>query len=160
MAKDEISWSKSDSQIIANALADELKYAKLFRPVDIVKVADPTRRKDRYSHLVRFHIHKFRLGPDETIAQRVGRAAFKSPGIRGYFIDKGIPRKWVAEVEIEFELHDARSGERILARTYSAKPRSITTGGFSDGKDERRIMSEALEEVVKAFVTDVAKSAR
>lgn len=159
-SENEISWSRSGSQIIANALADELKYAKLFRPVDIVKVADPMRRKDTYSHLIQFEIRKFRLGTDENIAQKTGRAALKSQGTGGYFINKAIPSKWVAEVVIEFQLRDARSGARILARTYTAKPRSVTTGGFSDGKAERQQMSEALEEVVKAFVSDIAKNPR
>jgi hypothetical protein len=159
-AEGEISWSKSDSQIIANALADELKHAKLFRRVDIVKVADPTRRQDKYSHVIRFDIRKFRLSPRENLAQSAGRAALKSRGRHGYFIDKGIPREWVAEVEIEFELRDASGGGRSFTRKYSATPGSVTVRGYSDGKEERQQMSEALEEVVKAFVADVGKSVR
>lgn len=158
-SEDEISWSRADSEIIARALADELKYAGLFQRVNIVKAAGPTRRPERYSHTIRFTIRKFRLGTDDNLAQRAGRAALKSRSRRGYIIDKSIPRKWVAEVEIELELREASSGARILGKKYAAT-RSVSTRGFSDGDDERQRLSEALEEVVKAFVADIARSAR
>ncbi|MEY2410365.1 MAG: hypothetical protein QOF48_3035 [Verrucomicrobiota bacterium] len=154
-----ISWSQSDARIVAEALADELKYSGLFEAAKVVRKADTSRSSSRFSHIVRFEIYKFHVRPDDNFGQKAGRAALKYMGPRGYFLGKGIPRKWVAEVEIEFSLHDARGSERIFSKVYRATPRSVSANGYSGTKEQERQFSLALEEVVKAFARDLARRA-
>jgi len=72
-------------------------------------------------------------------------------------VGKGIPRKWVAEVEIEFELNELGSDRRILSKVYRASPRGVTVNGYSGSQKQQSELSQALEEVVKEFVRDLAK---
>ena len=154
--EDAIAWSRTDEQIIAHALADELKHAELFRAVKVVDRAGPARGQDKYFHAVHFDIRKFGVRPQDNLVQKAGRAALKYLGPRGYFANKGIPRQWVAEAEIEFAWRDGPDGGRTFSKVYRATPRSVSASGYSGREKQERALSQALEEVVKAFVRDLA----
>jgi len=153
--EDAIAWSRPDARIVAEALADELNQARLFQRVKVVKKAVPEQRQVRYSHLVRFHIHRFGVRPQDNLAQKAGRTALKYLGPKGYFANKGIPRKWRAEAEIEFTVQDAQSGAIIHSNTYRARPRSVSVSGYAGTDEQARLASEALEEVLDGFVRNL-----
>jgi len=147
-------WTKNAEAIVAQALSDEVKHGKLFQRVKIH--ADPVNPK-KYSTVVQFRVLKFECYKQADFLQSAGLnlLQMQAPGFRGSMIAASIPVKYISEVEIEFTVSDAASGQLLFTRTHSAT-RSDSFNGYQGDKPEVLLTSTALEEVLTKLVTDLA----
>lgn len=147
-------WTQNAEAIVAQALANEVKHGKLFQRVKIH--ADPV-NPQKYSTVVQFWVLKFECYNQADFLQSAGRDLLQMqvPGFRGSLIAASIPVKYVSEVEIEFTVLDAASGQSLFIRTYSAT-RSDSFNGYQGDKPEVLLTSTTLEAVLTQFVADMA----
>jgi hypothetical protein len=102
-------WTKNAGTIAARALADEVRNAKLFH---LVKIHADRPDLKKYSEVVQFRVLKFECYNRPVFLEGTWRELLGYSGIRGALIEKSIPSKYVAEVEIEFEVLNARQTAR------------------------------------------------
>jgi hypothetical protein len=147
-------WTHNAEAIVAQALSDEVKHGKLFQRVKIH--VDPVNPR-KYSTVVQFRVLKFECYKQADFLQSAGRDLLQTqvPGFRGSLIAASIPVKYVSEVEIEFTVLDAASGQSLFTKSHSAT-RSDSFNGYQSDKPEVLLTSTALEAVLTQFVADLA----
>lgn len=150
-----VKWNKPVQSIVADALADELRHSGIFARVGQSKNEVPSADSGTYSHTIAFKVHRLRLYNAATTGEVAGGAALGLLGIPGVLIAAAIPTKWESSAEVEFEVTAAGSGQPVLAKTYAAT-RSISVNGYAGLSQQIRQSSDALEEVVKEFASDLA----
>ena len=146
-------WSKDVGVIVARAVADELNHARVFQRVKIHFSSELTSRK--FSHLIELRVEQFRYYNPTNVLD-YGRSALSWLGIRGALIARSIPREYISQVKVEFIILDARSGDAVFDKTYS-DTRSLTANGYEGKSRQIQQTSDALESVVKQFVSDLLK---
>ena len=150
-----VKWNKPVENIVADALADELRHSGIFARVEQSRNAAPSADSGAYSHTIAFKVHRLRLYNAATAGEIAGGAALGLLGVPGILIAGAIPTKWESSAEVEFEVTVAGSGQPVLAKTYTAT-RSISLKGYAGMNQQIRQSSDALEEVVKEFAGDLA----
>jgi hypothetical protein len=146
-------WAKNAESIVAHALAEEIKHAKLF---DRVKIHAGSATPKRYSEFVRFRVVKFECAERPMFLENWGKRLLQFQGIRGALIAESIPSKYVAEVELEFEVFDAPDGRSVLSKTYSAS-QEFNANGYEGSASKMQNTSAVLESVIAQFVRDLVK---
>jgi hypothetical protein len=146
-------WTKNAKAIVAHALADEVRHAKLF---DRVKFRDSGINTRKFSEAVRFRVIKFECYSQSGFLENTGREFLELQGIRGALIAASIPAKYIAEVEIEFTVEDPSTQEAIFVQTYTAT-RSFSANGYQRAGPKVQNTSAALESVVTQFVADLTR---
>jgi hypothetical protein len=146
-------WAKDAEPIVARALAEEVRHAKLFNRV---KTHADGVNPAKYSEIVQFRVKKFECVSDESTIESAGRTILRMQGIRGALIDRSIPTKYNAEVEVEFAVLDGSTRQPLFAKSYAAS-RSVTLNGYQNSRPKIQQTSTALEEVLTAFVADLVK---
>jgi hypothetical protein len=146
-------WAKNAEKFIAHAVADEVKYANLFRRV---KIHADSVNLQKYSAVLQFRILKFECYNQAGLLESTGRDMLRFQGIRGALIAESIPTKYNSDVEVEFTLSDASTLQPIFVKTYAAT-RSVTLNGYQNAKPKVQQTSAALESVVTQFVSDLSK---
>lgn len=146
-------WTGNARAIVAHALADEVKHAKLF---DRVKFRDSTIKARRFSEAVRFRVIKFECYSQPAFLESTGRKLLELQGIRGALIAESIPVKYIAEAEIEFIVMDASTREAVFDQTYTAT-RSFSANGYQGAGPKVQNTSAALESVISQFVGDLTR---
>lgn len=146
-------WNRKAEVIVARAAADELQHAGIFRRVKI-HLSGPKNVQD-YSHLVELRVKEFRYY-NPTNMLDYGRQALHWLGVRGSLIERSIPRKYISEVSVEFEVIDPRTMQTVFRKTYS-DTRSLTANGYEGTSRQVRQTSDALETVVKLFAANLVQ---
>ncbi len=138
---------------MSDALAEEVRHAKLFHRVKIH--ADSVNLK-KYSEIVRFRIQAFECYNEPAFFEQAGRELLRARGFHGVLIAASIPSKYVSQVTIEFEVLDASTRRSIFDRIYSATG-SVSVNGYQGEKPKIKQTSAELEVVLTQFVGDLAK---
>jgi len=146
-------WTKNAEKIVALALADEVKHAKLFARVKMH--ADSVSLK-KYSEIVGFRVIKFECNNQPAFLETTGRKLLRFQGIQGALIAESIPTKYVSKVEIEFTVLSASTQQSIFVKTYSAS-RSFIVNGYQGSSPKVQKTSAALEAVITQFVADLTR---
>lgn len=146
-------WAKNAELIVSDALAEEVRHAKLFHRV---KTHAESANPKKYSEVVRFRIQTFECYNQPAFFEQAGRELLRDRGFHGVLIDASIPSKYVSQVTIEFEVLEAATQRSIFARTYSATG-SITVNGYQGEKPKIKQTSDELEVVLTQFVGDLEK---
>lgn len=146
-------WSRKVETIVARAVADELNHAKLFQRVT-VHLSGPL-AKNKYSHAVELRVKQFRYYNPTNILD-YGREILGWMGPRGALISASIPRQYVSEVAVEFEVLDAANQQTVFLKTYSDS-RTLTANGYEGKTRQIKQTSDALESVVTQFVRDLVR---
>jgi hypothetical protein len=147
------SWCKNAEPIIAKALAEEVRRAKLFGRVKIH--ADAVNLK-KFSEIIQFRVKKFECVSKQSVFESAGRTALEIQGIRGALIARSIPSKYTAEVEVEFEVLDAVAQRPVFQKAYSASG-TVTLNGYQSEKPLVQQLSRALETVLDEFIADLTQ---
>ena len=147
-------WAKNAELIVSDALAEEVRHAKLFHRV---KTHAGSVNLKKYSEVVRFRIQTFECRNEPAFFEQAGRELLRDRGFHGVLIAASIPSKYVSQVTIEFEVLEASTQRSIFVRTYSATG-SITVNGYQGEKPKIKQTSDELEVVLTQFVGDLAKS--
>ena len=146
-------WAADAEKIVARALADEVKHAKLVRRVKIH--ADAANPK-KYPLAIAFRVEKFECHNQAAFLEGTGRTLLELQGIRGALIAESIPSKYISEVQVDFEVSDVATGQSFLTKTYSAM-RTERLNGYQGENAKVLLTSGALEEVVTQFLSDLTK---
>ncbi len=147
-------WCENAEPIVAKALAEEVRRNKLFNRVKIH--ADNVNPK-KFSQSVQFRVKKFECVSKTSFLESAGRTALEMQGIRGALIARSIPRKYTAEVEIEFEVLDVSTQQPIFDKSYSASG-VVTLNGYQSDKPLVQQMSASLETVLTQFILDLTQN--
>ena len=137
------SWCKNAEPIVAKALAEEVRRGKLFNRVKIH--ADAANPK-KFSEIIQFRVKKFECASKPSFFESAGRTALEIQGIRGALIARSIPRKYTAEVEVEFEVLDAFTQRSVFQKSYPASG-TTTLNGYQSEKPLVQQLSKALETI-------------
>ena len=143
-------WSRKVPTIVADALSDELKHNHIFQSVKI-RSSQP---KKGYSHVVTFRIQQFEYHDESSTLESLGRVTLRSHGSEGPWIARSIPSKFVATVQIEFTVLDAKTRQPVLTRSYR-ETQSVHANAYQKETPQIHATSQALEKVVTHFVTDL-----
>jgi len=145
-------WALPAENIVARALASEVKHYNLFRRVKIhADDANPA----KYPLIVDFRVRQFGCVPQPTLLQSTGRAFLQAQGLHGFFAASSIPVKYSVNVDVEFSLRDAVTQRILFTRSYSSGG-EITLNGHQNARPKMERVSAALEEVVTRFTRDLA----
>jgi hypothetical protein len=147
------SWCKNAEPIVAKALAAEIRRAKLFNRV---KIHSEAVNPKKFSEIVQFRVEKFECVSKPSFLESAGRTALETQGIRGALIARSIPRKYTADVEVEFEVLDTSSRQPVFDKSYSASG-VVTLNGYQSEKPLVQQMSAALETVLNKFILDLTR---
>lgn len=149
-----IPWKESVESIVADAVADELRHAKLFLHVEVSKSEAPS--CSTCSHAIKFNVRRLRLYNQVSAGEVAGGAALGLLMVPGIFIAASIPTKWESSAEIEFEVLDPRSKATVFRKVYS-ETRVIEVNAYAGLEPKLQQTSDVLEAVVKEFVSDLAQ---
>ncbi|HEY3854606.1 MAG TPA: hypothetical protein VGO67_09455 [Verrucomicrobiae bacterium] len=147
------SWCRNAEPIIAKALAEEVRRAKLFNRV---KIHTDTANPKKFSEIIQFRVNKFECASKPSFLESAGRTALELQGIRGALIARSIPRKYTAEVEVDFEVLDAATQRSIFEKSYSTSG-TVSINGYQSEKPLVQQMSTALETVLNEFISDLTQ---
>jgi len=148
-------WSRGVPAIVADALVDELKHNRIFQRVKI-RGSLPKRSDTDYSHVVTFRIQQFEYHDESNALESLGRVALRAHGSEGPWIARSIPSKFVANVQVEFTVLDARTQQTVFTKSY-LESESVRANAYQGETLQIEATSHALEKVVTRFVTDLSK---
>ena len=143
-------WSQKVQAIVADALADELKHNRIFQRVSI-RSSQP---KKGYSHLVTFRIQQFEYHDEANSLESLGRVVLRSHGSEGPWIARSIPTKFIATVQIEFNVLDPKTRQTIFTKSYR-ETQSVHANAYQSESPQIHATSQALEKAITHFVTDL-----
>lgn len=146
-------WSPEVPTIVADALADELKHNRVFQRVKVRRSLPGTSNRD-FSHLVTFHIQEFEYHDESNTLESLGRVALRSKGDAGPWIARSIPAKYVANVQVQFDVIDPRTRKTIFTKSYAARE-TVRANDYQSDSPQIRATSVALEKVITRFATDL-----
>lgn len=147
-------WAVNAEKIVASALADEVKHARMFERVKLhAGPVDP----NKYSEMVEFRVIRFECSNRPAVMETTGRELLSAGGIRGVLIADSIPSKYISKVEIEFEVLDPPTHRSLLIKTYTAT-RTFSVNRYQGEGPKMQNTSVALEDVVSQFVSDLANN--
>lgn len=146
-------WRPDVPTIVANALADELKHNRIFQRVKIRSSLPGTSNRD-FSYLVTFHIQDFEYHDESNALESLGRVALRVKGDAGPWIARSIPAKYVANVQVQFNVLDPRTHQTIFTKSY-AERETARANDYQSDSPQMHATSVALEKVIRRFTTDV-----
>lgn len=147
------SWCRKAEPIVAKALAVEIRRNKLFNRV---KIHTDAVNPKKFPEIIQFRVKKFECASKASFFESAGRVALEAQGIRGALIARSIPRKYTADVEVEFEVLDSTTRQPVFDKSYSASG-VVTLNGYQSEKPLVQQMSAALETVLNKFILDLTK---
>lgn len=148
-------WCQNAEKIVARALAEEVRDAKLFRRV---KIHADRVNPARYNEYVQFRVRKFQCYNQAGFLESTGRTFLRFQGLRGALIADSIPSKYISQVEVEFEVRNGPDEPPIFDKTYSAT-RTDSFNGYQGEKPKIQQTSAALEDVLTQFLVDLRSAA-
>lgn len=146
-------WCRNAEPIVAKALAEEVRLNKLF---DRVKIHSKDVNPKKFSEIIQFRVKKFECASKPSFLESAGRTALEMQGIRGALIARSIPRKYTADVEVEFEVLDSSTRQRVFDKSYSASG-VVALNGYQSDKPLVQQVSAELETVLDEFILDLTQ---